>query len=299
MGCPARWAGCRSGPDASAVLGTAGLIAVDRALASETYVRFADDIWIITADRSSAEAVHERVSHQLTVLGLTENTAKHKILSGQEALDHVTDAEIDYVARSGNRASLEEAMDLIYSGIAEQKFGRVRFGLGALKRHRSTALVALLLANPTLLDVDPKSFGSYLGTVMPAIADSEREALIAMVVNDTSDHQIGRRIHLAAALGRGQLGEEHSRTLHDAAVGMSNRKHQLIRTHALVAACRGAGVERRLNEGLECAEATDSLDLRRAIGDAHHRVSGQRRSRGVNHLCRIDPEVRPFLKHLR
>ena len=52
--------------------------------------------------------------------------------------------------------------------------------------------------------------------------------------------------------------------------------------------CDGLGVWR-----------TDSLDLRRAIGDAHRRTSGRRRRVGVAQLCRIDPEVRPFLEHLR
>ena len=203
------------------------------------------------------------------------------------------------VLRLDPTTSVEEAMDLICSGIAEHKLSRIRFGLGALKRHQSTLAVPMLLTDPTLIDADPKAFGSYLGAVMPEISDGDRELLIEVVATDPGDHQIGRRIHIAAALGRGQLREEHSLRLHSAAVSMSNRKHQLIRTHALVAACRGAGVERRLNEGLECAEATDNLDLRRAIGDAHRRVSGRRRRLGVDHLCRIDPEVRPFLQHLR
>jgi hypothetical protein len=287
------------GPDGSAVLGTSALISVDRALASETYVRFVDDIWVITGDSRAAEEVAERVSAQLDRLGLKENTGKRRILTGQEVLDHITDAEIDYFARPGNRASVEEAMDLIASGIDEQKLSRIRFGLGTLKRHQSTILVPRLLAEPTLIDADPKAFGSYLGSVMPAISDAGREALVALVTDDVGDHQIGRRIHVAAALGRGQLNEPLSGDLHRAAIGMANRKHQLIRTHALVAACRGAGVERRLNEGVECAEATDNLDLRRAVGDAHRRASGRRRRVGLDQLCRIDPEVRPFVQHLR
>lgn len=187
----------------------------------------------------------------------------------------------------------------ICSGIAEQKLGRVRFGLGSLKFHQSNSAVPIFLATPELIDADPNAVGSYFGSVMPHVDEQQRELLINLVVTDTDDHQIGRRIHLAGALGRVSLREEHCALLQYAALAMSNCKHQMIRTHALVAACRGAGVERRLDEGLQCAEVTDSLDLRRAIGDAHRRTSGRRRRVGVARLCRIDPEVRPFLEHLR
>lgn len=164
-GLPGTVGGIPIGPDASAVLGTAGLISVDRVLAREFYVRFADDVWVIAADYASAEAAAERVTEQLELIGLKENTSKRKILTGPEAIDHITDAEIDYIARPGNRASAGDAMDLICSGIAEQKLSRVRCGLGALKYHRSTVLVPMLVAAPSLIDAEPKAFGSYLGSV--------------------------------------------------------------------------------------------------------------------------------------
>jgi hypothetical protein len=111
---------------------------------------------------------------------------------------------------------------------------------------------------------------------MSHIDKHQREMLVDLVTSDADDHQIGRRIHVAGALGRVSLREEHCAQLQDAALAMSSRKHQFIRTHALVAACRGAGVEKRLDEGLQCAEVTDSLDLRREISDAHRRTSGRR-----------------------
>ena len=298
-GLPGTAGGVPVGPDASAVLGTAGLISVDRLIHDTTFCRWVDDIWVFVESEASAHSLAELVGDHLTKIGLRENSEKRKVLTGNEALNHVIDAEIDYVARPGHRVSVDEAMDLISSGIAEQKLGRVRFGLGSLKAHESTAAVHIFLANPDLIDADPKAIGSYFGSVMSHIDEHQRELLVDLVTNDADDHQIGRRIHVAGALGRVSLREEHCAQLQNAALAMSSRKHQLIRTHAFVAACRGAGVEKRLDEGLQCAEVTDSLDLRRAIGDAHRRTSGRRRRVGIAQLCRIDPEVRPFLEHLR
>ncbi len=298
-GLPGAVGGVPVRPDASAVFGTVGLISVDRLLHGETFCRWVDDIWVVVETETDAHELAGLVGDHLNRIGLRENAAKRQILTGAEALEHVVDAEIDYVARPGHRVSVAEAIDLICSGIAEQKLGRVRFGLGSLKFHQSISALPIFLESPELIDADPKAIGSYFGSVMPHVDEHQREMLVNLVATDTDDHQIGRRIHLAGALGRVSLREEHCVLLQDAALAMSSRKHQMIRTHALVAACRGAGVEKRLDEGLQCAEVTDSLDLRRAIGDAHRRTSGWRRRVGIAQLCRIDPEVRPFLEHLR
>ena len=255
---PGAAGGVPVGPDASAVLGTVGLISVDRLLRDTTFCRWVDDIWVVVETEAGAHSLAELVGDHLIQIGLRENAEKRKVLTGDEALDHVVDAEIDYVARPGHRVSVDEAMDLVSSGIAEQKLGRVRFGLGSLKAHQSVGAVQIFLANPGLIDADPKAIGSYFGSVMSHIDEHQRELLVDLVTTDTDDHQIGRRIHLAGALGRVSLREEHCALLQDAALAMSSRKHQMIRTHALVAAC----IDVRTAAGrLGHARASTTLDI--------------------------------------
>ena len=204
-GLPGTAGGVPVGPDSSAVLGTAGLISVDRLLHDTTFCRWVDDIWVVVDCEASAHSLVELVGDHLTKIGLRENCEMRKVLTGDEALNHVIGAEIDYVARPGHRVSVGEAMDLISSGIA----GPVRFGLGSLKAPQSTGAVHVFLANPDLIDADPKAIGSYLGSVMSHIDEHQREMLVDLVTSDADDHQIGRRIHVAGALGRVSLREEH------------------------------------------------------------------------------------------
>jgi hypothetical protein len=149
------------GPEASAVLGTIGLVSVDRRLSHVRSVRLVDDVWCVAASDTEAAAIIEVVRGQLALHNLRDNPDKVRILDAEAALAELSDPDIDYVVGSGEEPSVADALDLIDSWIADMKLSRLRFGFGVLQRRGSTAGVQRILDHTNLADADPHMVGRY------------------------------------------------------------------------------------------------------------------------------------------
>ena len=77
-GLPGRTAGLPVGPEGSSVLGTVGLVAIDRAAGAANYVRLADDLWHVAGTESDAYVWTEMIRERLALLDLCDSPAKLK-----------------------------------------------------------------------------------------------------------------------------------------------------------------------------------------------------------------------------
>ncbi len=292
---PGATRGVPIGPEASAVLGTIGLVSVDRRLATGKFVRLVDDVWCVAASEPEAIATVEMIREQLALHALADNPEKLKILDAEAALAELSDPDIDYVAGHGRDVSVTEALMLIDSGYSEKKLSRLRFGFGVLQKRRSPAGIGRIIAHMDLADADPHMVGRYVRWGVPLSSEADRDVFVQHVCTDTTEHGVGGRIRLAHALAGTTLSHTHSETLMEKALVMSSRKMQPLRVHALVAACRGENPHKRINKAVELAEVVDHLDLRRAVAAMTEKQDRTRRRASLTYLCRLDPELRPFV----
>lgn len=195
--------------------------------------------------------------------------------------------------------SESEALAILSSAISEQNESRFRFALGALGRRNSAAAVPLLLSDLNLLDVDPRASGRYLHRVISGLSDSDVEVAIDHVATVGEDHLIPGQQAMALALGSCRLNAGQADRLLAVAVGSSERKRHGVSSAAIVAACRASAPDRRLEAAMDYVESIDNLDLRRALACGVLRHSRPRTKRAIwEQLCRIDSEVRPFVRPL-
>jgi hypothetical protein len=302
QGLPGKVTGVPIGPEASSVLGTIGLVSIDRIARGTDYVRLADDLWCVASTDAAAIAWTDMIRSQLGVIGLVDNPTKLKILTGDDAIAQITDIELDYLTATGP-ASLAAGMAMLRSGIDDQILGRIRFGLGAIARHRSRLGAPILLANLNLLDVEPHAVTAHFRYAMPWLTPGERGTLIDHVLHAPGDHAIAGRLRTAHALATTSVNCSQADDLMAGALLMTERKHQPLRQHMILAACRGATPDRRIRAATDLAEATDDLDLRRTVADLNRRASSRREAkRAVAHLARLDQELallaRPLLATL-
>jgi hypothetical protein len=299
---PGKVRGVPIGPEASSVLGTVGLVSIDRIANGTDHMRLADDLWHVARTEAAAIAWTELIRTQLRVVGLADNPSKLQILSGDEAIAQITDIDLDYATASGP-ASAAAGVAMLLSGIDDQILGRIRFGLGTIARHGSRVGAPILLANLDLLDVDPHAVSAHFRYAMPWLKPAERGMLVDHVRHASGDHAIAGRLRIANALATSKINSSQADDLMAGALLMTERKHQPLRQHMILAACRGAGPDRRIRAATELAEVTDDLDLRRTVSDLNRRVSSRRQAKAaVAHLARLDQELalltRPLLATL-
>ena len=299
---PGKVTGVPIGPEASSVIGTIGLVSIDRIASGTDHFRLADDLWHVANTDTAATAWTETIRMQLSVLGLVDNPTKLKILTGDDAIAQITDIDLDYLT-AGGPASLAAGLAMLRSGIDDQILGRIRFGLGAIARHSSRLGAPILLANLSLLDVEPHAVAAHFRYAMPWLTPGERGTLIDHVLHAPGDHAIAGRLRTAHALATMSLGGSQADDLMAGALLLTERKHQPLRHHMILAACRGATPDRRIRAATDLAEATDDLDLRRTVADLNRRASSRREAkRAVAHLARLDQELalltRPLLATL-
>lgn len=293
---PGTVGGVPVGFEASSVFGTIGLMSIDRVFAHTMHFRLVDDLWSVADSEAEGHDHGRKFADALTLHGMAHNKEKSKVLNGADALGELSDPDIDYLVVDGGQASVADALRLIDSGISEHKIARLRFGLGALRRHQSRAAVHRFVDNVALLDIDPNATGSYLRVAAPGMSELEREVLVNHACGDSDDHALAGRIRVAHALAGTKLSASQGDRLMDSACTMNDRRLQPLRSHMIVAAGRGACAERRIDQAMQVAEGVDSLDLRRAVAHLHGRTSRRKQRSALTHLCRIDPEVRPFLE---
>lgn len=299
---PGKVTGVPIGPEASSVLGTIGLVSIDRIASGTDHLRLADDLWHVASTDAVAIAWTEMIRAQLGLIGLVDNPTKLKILTGDDAIAQITDIDLDYLTATGP-ASLAAGLAMLRSGIDDQIPGRIRFGLAAITRHGSRLGAPILLANLGLLDVEPHAVTAHFRYAMPWLSPGERDMLIDHVLHASGDHAIAGRLRTAQALATTSVNGSQADDLMAGALLMTGRKHQPLRHHMILAACRGVAPDRRIRAATDLAEVTDDLDLRRTVVDLNRRVSSRREAkRAVTHLARLDQELallaRPLLATL-
>jgi hypothetical protein len=176
------------GPEASAVLGTIGLHSVDRLLVSLEHFRLVDDVWLVAETEREAMSWATRFAGHLHDLGMAENECKRQIVNGVDALDAISDSDIDYATCSGAPISVDTAIDLLRSAIDHQMPGRLRFALAVLSHDPAGTAVPVVLAHLDLLDVEPVGVGRYLRSVATALSvdDAATQVTTGWLVASTS-----------------------------------------------------------------------------------------------------------------
>jgi len=299
---PGKVTGVPIGPEASSVLGTVGLASVDRIAGGTDHLRLADDLWHVASSEAAAVAWTEMIRAQLGVVGLRDNPAKFQTLTGDDAIAEITDIDLDYVTAAGP-ASASAGLAMLRSGIDDQILGRIRFGLGTIARHGSRLGAPMLLSNLGLLDVEPHAVAAHFRYAMPWLSTGERGMLVDHVLHAPGDHAIAGRLRTANALASTRVSSSQADDLMAGALLITERKHQPLRHHMILAACRGAAPDRRIGAATDLAEATDDLDLRRTVAELNRKVSSRRRAKlAVTHLARLDQDLalltRPLLATL-
>lgn len=163
-------AGLPVGPEASGLLGNLFLTDVDAALVHlvSGHVRYTDDSWVFLRTEDDWTPLVDQYESTAIALGLRLNLDKVAIhLKRDENLQDViqneriasmTAAGSPYV---GPEQAVEELEDQLGAGDSID-WSVVRFSLGALRRDRSTAGLAVLYEHPEIFREEPVNTARYL-----------------------------------------------------------------------------------------------------------------------------------------
>jgi hypothetical protein len=291
---PGNVMGLPIGPEGSAVLGTIGLHSLDRLLAPLEHFRLVDDVWLVAESEAEALGWAELVADGLRALGMSENEAKRQILTGFEAIEAISDSEIDYALSRGGNVSVREAVDLVLSATEDSNLSRLRFGLGALSRHPGGGGAATVLEHPHLIEAEPAGVGRFLRSIAADLSVNEVDELVARACGESGEHGLAGRIHIAHALGKAHLVDEQRQRLLEAASITSDRRLQPLSAHLVAAGSSRSRSKACVNRAVELAEVTDNLDLRRSALHSHRVSQVAHHEVIAKHLVRLEPDLAPF-----
>jgi hypothetical protein len=200
------------GPEASGLLGNAFLVPVDRCLrnAGVRFSRYSDDYRLFIRDDAEFAGAAELVCQQMALLGLTLNESKKKYVPRSQMLSFAADPVLDKLGsllrRNSSRAA-SEVRKLLENEVSsgQPNDTRVRFCVTALSNKGDPFGLSLVQKDLSLLDVDPKRWGRYIGELHKrGIVDVGWLASVAGA--EPTMQTAAAQIHLLRACAKGRLG---------------------------------------------------------------------------------------------
>ncbi len=218
------------GAEASAILGTAYLIPIDRVIERSgiaSAVRWMDDLSI--ADQSEGN-IHATIAAIASALDLGQqalNDAKTKV----EHIGHAshpdmsgTNDEDDVVTRvehSDNASELELRC-------ANQDSERVAYILGGLRAKKNPAALPIMERYPWLTRTFAKQCGQYAGSVVDAISDRDREWIAERVLVPTTADNVFEQTRLAYVLRDARCLARHGTLLFERSNSVDRSQHAVL-----------------------------------------------------------------------
>ena len=289
------------GPEASAVLATAALLPVDRALRREgfgTYLRWSDDFTVFTAH--APFAAQEVIQSQLSLLGLTLNSGKTRVESIEQVPSHsasMTEPEpLDEKESNDDGNALYE---LIEAASGEDS-KRTSYLLGGFRKRSDRRAIGVLEKFPWVTRVLPKQSGAYLTAVHGDLENTDREWIAERILATNSCSPL-EQLRLGFVLARARALPADGARLFDRSISMDRRTHApAADAFACAAAQSSENFRTRARRAGEYAIELSDLNAKRAhISVLQGGSMGQDSERILTEIVRRDRDMEPTAAWIR
>jgi hypothetical protein len=275
------------GPEASAILGTLALLALDRRLrrALVVWLRWVDDVSVLAETERDFLAIVEMIETQL--------------IHGQQTL---RPEKVGFTAGEGSSPtapSMSET-DQVLTDPAEQLEGAVECGdmkaasspLGVLRSEADPRGVALVRDHPELSRKLPKQVGRYLRAVQDEV---EWDWVWDRVLAPTTHINAAGQLHLMRAVPRRARSQGFSDRLFAKGAELSQPMFTPLRAQSFATAGGCGGPLRPLvRRALDLAEYEADFNCRRAlIATTHHGELSRRSSAALRSFVEQDRDLSP------
>jgi hypothetical protein len=293
------------GPEASAILGNAFLIPVDRMLISAgiQYVRWMDDYKLMCSNEAALRSIEESFDQFVFTQGLKRSIEKTECYpTALAAIASLRDSKLASLGHWLNSGA-DWATDALHTAFerdiaAEGKLSqtRFRFILRTLRNRLDDFGAVALADNPRLANIDPRVSGEYLATV-GLRTSSVVTAMFAQLSAEPSDETDALNLHLLRALAQrsGEWGTEEGAVFES--IAESDSRRPPVRAWAVHAFSRTS--RWRQASLMESAEAEPDPLVRRIKVTTLAKVgAGTRRRQFLSHMRAEHPELAPTIHWL-
>jgi hypothetical protein len=280
------------GPEVSAVIGNFPLCPVDKSFEvnGHEYLRWSDDILTFGQTIASCEASMIVLDEALSNLRLIRSV--EKTLPFDNVYDARRNLEDHWLTSLTDLLRLDEdlgmqvvrsAYDSEIKGHPDVKRYRFRWVLRSLKNKRDPYGCLSLARDASLMNIDPKLSGQYLGEV--GLNDTRVvDAMMDRVSRPAEDLFDGLDLHLLAAMRRQRFGDAEAKEFRSIATDSSRRWP--VRVYGWAAYI---GTTQRYRELMDAARAETIPQLRRGM---IANLKGCSRQSFLNHARANFPESR-------
>ena len=292
-------AGIPQGPNASRVLGNLYLLPVDQAVQNlgldVVYLRFQDDIRIVTRDRADAIKAMHVVEAELRKLALTPVAKKTRLIATKKEIDELlgdpAKQDIKYLMSlnlvDAPRKELRKMLDKALKNMEALKPADVRFSLWRLTQLRDSARVTKVLNRIDGL----ASFASLVSSfLLPFLHKPGTQRAVGAYLTDPKRNLFPFMSTwlLAALVESPHISVELERYARETALDRNNHRH-LRAVAVLVIGRHGNEADRQWLESSSRAE-NDPFLVRAFITAPRHRGKVDRTL--ANQIVRRHPELK-------
>lgn len=280
------------GPELSAVLATAALIPVDRALIHEgidSYLRWSDDLKLYLPARTGPETAIEVVRHTLHSAGLRLNDQKTTIteIDIDDTKDSVSmrdlDANVETDRSTDNLRALQAAIETEDEAAAS-------FQLGCLRTNHDLRALGMIERHRWLTRQLPKQCYRYIRAVKADVTDHDRAWIAARAMD--GDGVALEQLHLGHALAQVGALASDGEAIFNCSIRLDRRANAPAADALACAAARsGESFKVRAKRAGEYAIELSDLNARRAhlLAFRHGRL-GRQSERMLDEIERREPD---------
>jgi Reverse transcriptase (RNA-dependent DNA polymerase) len=297
--------GLPTGPEASAILGTAVLIPVDRALGELNVfsaTRWMDDIEVFDSSHDKIEVAIARVREVLRNGGQALNDTKTSItpieqvqFSGYELSGN---SEIDFPSHEHSSIS---PIGELEQRCRDQDPDRVPYLLGGFRSRQNPAAIRILERYPWCTRRFPKQTGSYLSAVPHFIQDRDRDWMAERALAPTDSGNVMEQVRIGYALREAKCLSVHGQKLFDKSIA-TNRADFAPLSDALACAA-GSSIGKtsiRKRQAVEQAMELSDFNAQRSHFSALRNGSrGRQTEHALEEILKRNPDMLATVHWLR
>lgn len=261
---PASPAGLLSGPMASALIGTAALLPIDRLFKRQgvVYERWMDDI-VVRADTSTHfNAIRDAVEGLLGQNGQTLNSEKdwYGSLSQSGASSLAGESAI------GERERWAVDEQALAEAVERRDASACRSILGMFRADQDGSAAAFVVESDPTWDLGPGYAADYLLSLNSPLTGAQVERLAQRCIDRTAEQPTAVTAHCARVLGRRRVSPKVGEALFGAAEQAAVGRNRLAAPYLFYASARStAKAKVRLERSLDTAGVLADLHCGRAL----------------------------------